>query len=373
MELYDAIVLGVGGVGSATLRELARRDLNVLGIDQFAVAHDRGSSHGKTRLIRQAYFEHPDYVPLLIRAYELWDELEQTTSRKLFYRSGLLEAGPVDGVLIRGVEESAQRHNLPIERLSEKEVAERFPQFRVPPGYLTVFEPTGGFLLVEQCVQANIDVACSLGAKVSAETTVHKLDLAESLSVLQTNRGVFAAPNLIVCAGAWVSQLLPGIGDFRVVRKHLDWLRPSDNRMHIDQGCPGFLFEVEDGHFYGFPQIDDLGVKVAEHTGGESQHDPAQLTKEQDDKSLARTLEFVDRCLPLVTHETTHHDVCMYTISPDTHFVVDHHPDFENVVFAAGLSGHGFKFTPVLGEILCQMAIDGETSHAIEFLSNQRF
>lgn len=366
-------MLGIGGVGSAALRELSRRNLNVLGIEQFTVAHDRGSSHGQTRLIRQAYFEHPNYVPLLTRAYELWDELEETTSQKLFYRCGLLEVGPPDGVLIPGVEESARQHDLHIERLTETEARKRFPQFRVPTGYQAVFEPSAGFLMVEKCVQANIKLARSLGAKVAFETKVQQVDFAESLSVLQTDRGVFAAPKLIICGGAWMPQLLPIAGNFRVVRKHLDWLRPRNNQMHVDQGCPGFLYEVDEGHFYGFPQIDELGVKVAEHSGGETQEDPASLSKAQDGTSLARTLELVDRCLPFVTHETTHHDVCMYTMSPDNHFVVDRHPDVPGVVFAAGLSGHGFKFTSVLGEILCQLAIDGETSHDTEFLAHSRF
>jgi len=374
--VYDTIVIGTGGIGSAALYELAKRGSRVLGIDQFPPAHDRGSSHGRTRMIRQAYFEHVDYVPLLLRAYDLWDELERVAGERLFFRCGLVEIGPPQGIVIPGVLQSAQRHRLNVVELSAGECGSRFPQLRRPSDMLAVWEPQAGYLLVEACVAAHLRKARELGADYE-NAVVHDWTVrGDNVQVQVTGHGgsrTYFADRLIVCGGAWASRLLPEIGvPFRVLRKHLHWCA-AQSPMHVRHGCPAFFYETAGGFFYGFPALDDAGVKVGEHSGGEQLPDPDRVPCDVDPRDLQRVMEFVSRCLPFVAPRSTSHATCMYTMTPDENFVVGQHPAYEQVVIAAGLSGHGFKFAPALGQALADLARDGRTSLPIEFLRPDRW
>jgi sarcosine oxidase len=373
MQTYDRIVLGLGGAGSAALWQLARRGVRVLGLEQFTAAHDRGSSHGHTRIIRQAYFEHSMYVPLLLRAYELWGQIEHLVQKRLFCQVGLLEVGPPDGVVLPGIERSVAEHGLQLERFSSAELARRFSSFRIPPGMQAVFEPTAGFLFVEQCVAACLDLARREGAIIHWQTPVTGIDWGDADVVVHTATDSFRAGGLICCAGAWSPALLPQLPPMRVLRKHLHWLAADPASWHVDAGCPVFFFEMPEGYFYGFPAVDSRGVKLAEHSGGEIVEDPAHLRRDLDECDLARVRAFAAKCLPTVAGPETDHAVCMYTMTPDEHFVVDVHPDHSRVVIAAGLSGHGFKFASVLGEILAQLSLDGGTSLPIDPLRMARF
>jgi sarcosine oxidase len=370
---YDAIVLGVGGVGSAALVHLARRGLRVLGIDRFAPGHDRGSSHGQTRLIRQAYFEHPDYVPLVQRSFALWHELEQLAGETLYNQVGLLLVGPPNGEVLDGARASARLHGLPIEELSAPQVSARFPGFWVPDECEGIFESRAGYLLVERCVVAHADQAKRLGAELHVGEAIRGWRAAGAGVIVETDRATYRADRLVVAAGAWAGQLLGELGiPLEVLRKPLFWWQTRGDAYRVDRGCPGFLYDLSRGRFYGFPQIDSSGVKVAEHTGGAVVHDPLAVDREIDPAEQQRVAAFVDGCLSQATTQCTDHVVCMYTMTPDAHFVVDRHPEFPQVVFAAGLSGHGFKFTCVLGEILSQLALDGHTELPIGFLSASR-
>lgn len=368
MTTYDAIVVGTGGVGSATLFQLARRGLNVLGIDRFPGGHDQGSSHGQTRIIRQAYFEHSDYVPLLRRAYELWAELEQRTGQKLYFETGLVEAGPADGVVIPGVLRSAEQHNLEIEKLSRSAAGRRFPQFRFRNADEVVFERRAGFLLVEQCVLAHLAEAERHGAKLYRGAVAGWQADGSGVTV-QTDSDRFRADRLVVTAGAWSAQLLADLGiTLRVLLKHLHWYESGDQRLTPEAGCPAFFFETPAGYYYGFPQVDPRGVKLAEHSQGKLVKDPLQVDRQVDVAERARVQRFLAEYLPLVSSKPSDHASCFYTMSADEHFIVDVHPHHPQVVMAAGLSGHGFKFTSVLGEILAELAQDGDTGQPIEFL-----
>lgn len=371
---YDAIVIGTGGVGSAALFHLARRGLRVLGLDRFPPGHDRGSSHGQTRIIRQAYFEHPDYVPLLKRAYELWSDLEQRTGRHLYYEVGLLEVGPPDGELIRGVLHAAAVHDLPVERIAPAEFARRFPGFVLPPGHAAVFEQNAGYLLVEECVLAHLEAARQCGAEHRTGESITDWHEDDGHFVVQTTGGEYRAARLVLAGGAWASRLLPNLGvPLRVLRKHLHWYDADPQIFHHESGCTTFLFETPDhSYFYGFPAIDDRGLKVAEHSGGEVLDDPLQLDRSPDPADRQRVEQFLATYLPAVSHRPLHHDVCLYTMSPDTHFLVDHVPGHPRAAFAAGLSGHGFKFTSVLGEILADLIHSGQSPLPIEFLGLTR-
>ena len=374
MQTYDVIVLGAGGVGSAALYELARRGVRAVGIDRFRPPHDRGSSHGQTRVIRQAYFEHPDYVPLLTESYRLWRALEAATGRQLFHEVGLLEVGPVDGVVVPGVLRAAAEHGLAVEQISAGEIERRWPGLRVPAELVGVFERDAGYLLVEDCVAAHLAAAQAAGATLLVDTEVFDWTADDRGVRVRTSAGEIAAAKLIVAAGSWASSMLRDLPlELTVRRKPLFWFESASPRYDVAAGFPVYLFELPAGVFYGFPRIDGHSVKVAEHSGGATVADPANVNRTIDPIEQRRIEEFLAAHLPEVTTRLADHAVCLYTMSPDEHFIVDRHPAHANVVFAAGLSGHGFKFTPALGRALADLAIDGSTPLSIDFLSLRRF
>lgn len=385
--IYDAVVLGTGGVGSAALYHLAKRGARVLGLDRFAGGHDRGSSHGDTRIIRLAYYEHPDYVPLLRRAYQLWAELERVVDEQLYWEVGLLEAGPLDGELVPGVLRCAREHRLDLETLDAAELSRRFPGFRLPEGCQAVFERRAGFLRVERCVLAHLRAALACGAEHRTDVDVlgWRHDGAQTASTaadpgvitVATSQGAIATRRLVITPGAWAPQLLAGPSgqwpfSFRVLRKHLHWFQPRTRDYQPPTGC-AFFFELPWGMFYGFPQIDDFGVKVANHAGGEEVSNPLAYDRslDLDDRRLVET--FVGAYMPGLTRSHRRHATCLYTMSPDGHFAIDRHPECQQVVFAAGLSGHGFKFASVLGELLATWSLDGAPGLPVEFLGLNRF
>jgi len=370
---YDAIVLGVGGVGSAAAWHMARRGARVLALDRFAPGHDRGSSHGQTRLIRQAYYEHPDYVPLVLRAFELWRELEQLTGETLYHQIGLVQIGPEDGEVVRGVRASAREHGLSIEEYSASESRRRFPAFELPDSFRAVYEARAGYLLVEDCVRAHAAQAIAQGAELRVDETIRSWRADGSGVVVETEGESIRAGRLVIAVGAWAGQLLGELGvPFEIRRKPLYWYEASDPLLRADQGCPAFLYDLPQGCFYGVPRIDELGIKVAQHTGGRVVLDPLAVDRDLDVEDERAVAQFVRAFLPRASTHRTAHAVCMYTMTPDCHFVVDRHPAHAQVVFAAGLSGHGFKFTNVLGEALADLALDGATRLPIGFLSLER-
>jgi sarcosine oxidase len=374
METFDAIVIGTGGVGSAAAMHLARRGARVLGLDRFAPGHDRGSSHGQTRIIRMAYFEHPDYVPLLRRAYTLWEELEQQSGKHLFHRVGLLQIGAADGAVVRGVRQAAALHGLPIEDVTPLECRKRFPGFRMEPNQTGQFEANAGYLLVEQCITAHAALATRLGAELRDRVEVRGWRCEAERVIVETNVGRFHAAHLIVAAGAWSESLVGHLGvPLRPLRKPLYWFATQDDRYRREAGAPCFLYELPGHTIYGFPQLDARGIKAAEHSGGVPVANPLTVDRNLDERDAVNVGQLVAAWLPGVASLLVDHATCMYTMSPDENFIVDRDPQHPQVVFAAGLSGHGFKFTSVLGEILSELALNGATRQPIGFLSLNRF
>ena len=245
MESYDAIVIGTGGVGSATLYHLASRGAKVLGLDRFPPGHDRGSSHGRTRVIRQAYFEHPDYVPLLLRAYELWDELSQRCGKQLYHEIGLIQFGPPDGHVVPGVLKAARLHGLKIDHLTAQQAQRCFPAFRVPDDWEAAFEPRAGYLAVEDCVLAHLDEAQKHGAELRTGVEVFGWQANAGGVIVETNAGKFHAAKLVIAAGPWASSFLNTLGiKLTVLRSPVFWYPVTNDLLRADHGCPAYLFDT---------------------------------------------------------------------------------------------------------------------------------
>ena len=370
---FDAIVMGVGGMGSAACLEFARRGARVLGLEQFSLGHNRGSSHGESRIIRKAYFEHPSYVPLLHRAYELWHQLESSLGRTLLKPTGLVLSGPADGETIRGARQSARLHELQLEDLAPSDAQRRFPGLVFPEEHAVAFEPGAGTLLVDDCVRAQTDEAARLGATIHDNEPVLDWSTDGTNVRVQTTRCEYRAKSLAITAGAWAGPLLRELSlPLRVLRKFVCWFPVHEQHLTADRGSPTYFYELPHGTFYGFPSFDGKTVKVAEHSGGDVVENPATVDRECHPADLVRLQAFVEQHIPAATSSPDRHSVCLYTLTPDQHFVIDRHPTWSNVVVAAGFSGHGFKFCPVVGEALVDLALLGKTSLPIGFLSQSR-
>lgn len=372
--IYDVIVLGLGGVGSAAAFALAKRGHCVLGIDQFSPPHNRGSSHGETRIIRKSYFEHPSYVPLLCRAYELWRELESRTGTRLYKATGLLEIGPAEGIVIPGVLRSAAQFDLPIERLSMAEAKYRYPNLRGDESWSVILEEDAGYLKVEACVQSHLQSAAALGAELVIEQKVIGWDVDGNGVLVRTADQVYRADKLILTAGPWAGELLSRFNiPLRVVHKHLYWYETNNQSYREIDGFPCFFYETPAGHFYGFPERDAFGLKVAKHSGGESAGAVIDGVHKMSAEDQSAVEAFLDFNLPEVSRRMTRWSGCYYTMTPDENFIVDTLPNLPQVTIVAGLSGHGFKFTSVLGELAADLATDQLLLPTLDFMQLSRF
>ena len=373
-ERYDVIVLGVGGMGSAAVYHLARRGKRVLGIEQFDIPHSLGSSHGISRIIRLAYYEHPSYVPLLQRAYPLWRELEQGFGEQLLHITGSIDAGPPDGHCFAGSLESCQLHGLQHEVLDGAAVNDRFPGYRLPRDLMAVFQPDGGFLMSERCIVAHVVAAQALGAAVQARERVLGWEPRGDGVRVQTDHGAYEAERLVVTAGAWAGTLLPELRSLAVAeRQVLAWLQPTRPELFMPERFPVFNLEVKEGRYYGLPIVSVPGFKFGRY------HHLAEATTADDvdrdchprDEAVLR--EFARKYFPDGAGPTMALRACMFANSPDEHFIIDIHPSFAQVAIAAGFSGHGYKFCSVVGEILADLASSGETRHDVDLFRLARF
>ena len=372
MERFDAVVVGVGGMGSAALYHLARRGKRVLGLERFDVPHDYGSSHGLTRIIRLGYFEHPDYVPLLRRAYELWRELEQEAGEQLLYVTGIVEGGER---IYEGSLRSCLEHDLTHEAIDGREVGRRFPGYRLPPDFPVVFQPDGGFVLPERCIVAHVSGAVAHGAVIRARERVLEWSGSGSGGVrLRTDRGVVEAERLVLTAGAWsqdVARLPPGL--VRAVRQALAWFQPSRPELFEPARLPVFNLALEGEHFYGFPAFGIPGFKLGRYDHHGEGGDPESIDREPTLADEEPLRAFAERYFPDGAGPTVAVKTCLFEPSPDEHFIIDHHPESAHAVVGAGFSGHGFKFCSVVGEILADLAVEGSTQHDTQLFRFDRF
>ena len=378
MGNFDVIVIGLGAMGSAAAYQLASAGRSVLGIEQFGPAHDKGSSHGRSRIIRQAYFEHPAYVPLLDRSYQLWARLEQESGRRLLTMTGGLMLGRPETDVVAGSLRSAQEHNLPHEMLDAAEIHRRFPPFTPGPEERGLYEERAGFLDPEGCISAHLDRAVQLGAELHFNEPVLEWTATRGGVRVVTSARTFEAAAAVISPGAWGPRLLHDLELPLVVeRQIMYWFDPKGGTAPFEVGrFPVYIWETADGtQFYGFPAQDgpDGGAKVATFRlkGQETTPETIDRTVHEDDVERMRAavrgrVDALDA--PLLSAAT-----CMYTTTPDEHFVIGLHPEHEQVAFAAGFSGHGFKFASVVGEILGELAVDGKTRHNIGLFAPDRF
>jgi sarcosine oxidase len=371
---YDVIVIGLGGMGSAAAFELVRRGRRVLGLEQFALGHDRGSSHGHTRIIRQAYYEHPDYVPLVRRAFARWYDLEQRLGRHLLTECPCLSIGAPDSELIQGVRLSAQQHHLPVEDVSAAELRTRFPPFRFDERYVAVLERSAGFLYVDDCVRAHLDAARGAGATLHDNEPVRAWRATAAGVEVETELARYRAAKLVLTAGPWAPRLLADRGArLRVMRQVVLWFGPRDPARFRRDVFPVYIADTPDGYFYGLPMLDANGVKIAQHYGAPELAGPDEIDRTATAADENAVRRFLREHLPDADGPCHRRSVCTYTLTPDRHFILDVHPDHANVVVAAGFSGHGFKFAPVVGEIMADLAETGRTPYPIGMFRLSRF
>jgi sarcosine oxidase len=376
MRAYDAIVIGLGAMGSATLYHLARRGKRVLGIEQFSQGHQLGSSHGDSRIIREQYFEHPLYVPLVQRAYDLWRELEEESGRPLMTLGGGLMIGPRDGMVVAGTLRSAKEYKLPHEVLSPSEVHRRFPAFELADDLIAVVDPRAGYLDPEACTSAHLTGARERGVEVHFDEPVTAWTADGDGVRVKTTNGDYVAERLLISAGAWTKELAEDLNlPLTVERQVAFWLEPDEYRVSYDsREFPIFAYEFTPGILcYGFPRF-PRGVKSSIMHAGELTESPAEVRRTVNDDEVEALRFALQPVLPgLASAPVSETSVCLFTNTPDHDFIIDFHPEHPQVLISSPCSGHGFKFASALGEIHADLLESGSTRLDISAFRIDRF
>ncbi len=379
---FDVIVLGVGTMGSVACYFLAQRGHKVLGLEQFTIPHDKGSHGGQSRIIRKAYFEHPDYVPLLNRAYENWAALEQQTDEKLYYNTGLLYAGPHDHPIITGVKKAASLFSIPVDELSSTAAVEKFPAIKKTVDNSMLFEPGAGFLLPAKAISLYAGQAIKFGATINTnEKTLGWKKENGQIKVI-TDKAVYYASKLILTPGAWAPEMITGLPlPVKITRQVLIWVKPDQPKQFMPEVFPCWMIATKQsaGVYYGFPFLSENefgypgGLKFALHYPGAAT-DANQVNREVGAEEIASVVNELREYFPAAASRVVATQTCLYSNSPDEDFIIDHLTGYDDAVtIACGFSGHGFKFASVIGEILADLAIKGNTELPVEFLRLNRF
>ncbi len=372
---YDVAVVGLGGMGSAILAHCAARGASAIGLEQFQPMHDLGSSHGKSRMIRKAYFEDSSYVPLVCRAYELWRKLERDTGEEILRITGVLSVGEESSEILAGTRRAAKEHGLAVKSLSRRELTTRYPTLKLLKDEVAIFETDGGVLNPELAVGAHLKVAEATGAQLCFGVAMESWHRTGNGFELRLSNGTSVFTNKLVLAlGPWFRETLESLGvPIRVQRNIQAWFSPATNAYDAP-AFPAFLLDRRGlpAPLYGFPDFGD-GIKAAFHGLGDltdAQHVNRAIDLSRDVQPIAREME---KWMPGAAKTFREAKACMYTLTPDGHFVIDRHPEYADLFLCGGFSGHGFKFAPVVGEIAAELALDGGSRHDIEFLSLRRF
>ena len=375
-------MIGVGSMGSAACYYLAKRGYKVLGLEQFDISHEYGSHAGQSRIIRKAYFEHPDYVPLLERAYKNWNALEWETGKQVYFKTGLLYAGVPTNEIIKGVERSAALYKIDLDQLNTVAAADKVPSFKFPDGFEILFEPEAGFITPEKAIRLYANEAKKNGAIIHSNEKVIEWKKNGNGVIVNTDKDSYQCNNLIITAGAWAGKMIPGFTDkIKVTRQFVAWIKTKNDDQFELNNFPCWMIgdDIKHGCFYGFPLLDTkrfgdpAGLKLAHHYPDQVT-DPDHVNRQTTEEELKNVKYCLDKYLPGVFDSVLSTKICLYANSPDENFIIDKLPGFEdNVSVACGFSGHGFKFASVVGEILTDLAINGKTDLPIEFLNAKRF
>jgi sarcosine oxidase len=378
---YDVIVLGVGSMGSSTCYHLAKKGYKVLGLEQFDIPHEQGSHAGQSRIIRKAYGEASDYVPLLERAYENWQTLESETGSQVYYKTGLLYFAAANDTFLETVKQSSSQYKIPVNKLTVKACTHKYPQFKLPADFQRLEEPNAGLLTPERSILLLVQEAILKGAVIRTKEKVTEWKRENGTVTVKTDKGTYQAKKLVITAGPWAGKMIPSLAPkLKVTRQALAWMQPKkwDNFVLGKLPCWNVMNEGHD--FYGFPILPvgkfggPLGLKLALHYPGGDSTDPDKVdrnTKESDENVL---IQFLNQFMPDGYANTLVMKTCLYTTTPDENFILDYLPGFDkDVSIAAGFSGHGFKFASVIGEIMTDLAINGSTRFPIDFLNAKRF
>jgi sarcosine oxidase len=372
--VFDVIIVGAGGMGTAAAAHLAARGQRVLVLDRHSLAHDRGSSHGLTRIIRLAYFEHPSYVPLLRRAFELWRALEARAGEPLLHVTGSLDVGVAGSQVFEGSLRSCLEHDLPHEVLTGRVLRGRFPAWRLDDEAAAVFQPDGGFLLPERSILAHAKQAADAGVIIRAEEPVLEWEARGDRVRVRTGLGTYEAPQLVLAAGAWMAGLVPGLARLmRPERQVVGWFAIADRERFAPARFPVFVHEAADAIYYGFPEHGVPGFKIGKYHHLGQPADPDALDRDCHAEDEAALRGEVARCFPLANGTLLRSAACMFTNTPDEHFIIDRHPDASEVLIVSPCSGHGFKFCSVIGEIVADLVTRDVTRHDISAFRLVRF
>ncbi|MET9627007.1 N-methyl-L-tryptophan oxidase [Lentzea sp. NPDC006480] len=359
---YDVIVIGLGGMGSAAAYRLAQRGKRVLGLEKFTAVHAHGSSHGGSRITRQAYFEDPAYVPLLLRAHEMWDQIERDSGEQIFHRVGGILVGAPDSRTISGSRASAEQYGLKHELLDAHQIRARFPTMHPADDEIALYEAGAGLVVPERSVRAHLELAAKAGAELHFEEQVTHWEDGK----VTTARAIYEAEHIVVCPGPWAPELLRDLEiPFEVERQVQFFFTPTEDF----RGHPVYIWERE-GTFYGFPELDGA-VKIAIFGEGET-CTPDTIDRTVHDHEVRHITDYVQPRMPGIPGTLQRAATCMFTNTADGHFVVAKHPGHDTVTVACGFSGHGFKFVPVVGEILADLVTDGATRHPIALFDPAR-
>jgi len=359
IETFDVIVAGVGAMGAQTCWQLARRGKRVLGLDRYDIPNTMGSSHGEHRIIRLAYFEHPLYVPILRRAYALWRELEQLAGDQLLFVTGSMDIGAESSAIVRGSLASCVEHALTHELFTAEEVQRRFPAYRLPEDFVAVHQPDGGFIASERAVLAAARLAMESGAVIRGHEPVLEVSPIAGGGVrLRTPRGVYEAGRLVAACGAWIGELIPALSRIAVPeRQVLGWFRPRRPEYFRLGRFPVSNLKTDLGHFYQFPMWQVPGLKIGRyhHLGESGRADTLSRVATEHDEGVLR--EGLRRFFPEADGDLIGLKTCLFTNTPDEHFILDALEGFPEIIVASPCSGHGFKFSTAIGEVLADMAL----------------
>ncbi len=359
-RVYDAIVIGVGGMGSATLYHLARSGGRVLGLEQFGIPHAFGSSHGSTRIIRLAYSEGPEYVPLLRAAYRYWRELEEVSGRSILQVTGGLDIGPAGSWTLEGSRKSCVEHGLAFEELDGAEVNRRFPGYRLPDSMRAVYQPDGGYVRSEVAIEAYAAAARALGGDIVTDAPVRDWERHTGGWRVLCDDERYEARKLVITAGPWVGTLLPDLQPVcRAERQVMLWTDPLRADVFDPGRFPVFNMESPSGRYYGFPDDRGEGFKIGKYYHLRQQvGDPDRLDRECHPEDEAVLREGIAAYFPEANGPTRRMAACLFTNTPDTDFILDRAPGLDDAFVAAGFSGHGFKFCSVVGRIMADFCLD---------------